>query len=231
VSEISFSLRSDPSKITFIHSLDYDQFRNVRQSEPTHPFICLIAGTGGLGGDSTMWIPDPSQLEAFTREYFSRLNEVLAAVEVRFGVPVVIAAHPRVSPRLYGPWVEGRRVVHGQTIKLIAQSSMVLSAGSNATAIATLARKPVLLIYLGDFTEIVDRPIQSKDYIDTFESMLGCPTIDWTEQHWNDKLQATATEIDIVRYDQYVTGLMKLPETPDQPFWEIVLDTAISPTP
>jgi len=228
VSEISFSLRSDPSKITFIHSLDYDQFRNVRQSEPTHPFICLIAGTGGLGGDSTMWIPDPSQLEAFTREYFSRLNEVLAAVEVRFGVPVVIAAHPRVSPRLYDPWVEGRRVVHGQTIKLIAQSSMVLSEGSNITAIATLTRKPLFLVYLGDFAEIVNVPIRYKDYIDAFESMLGCATLDWTKQHWNDKLQTTSTEINIARYDQYVSRLMKLPNTPDQPFWEIVLDTALT---
>jgi len=230
VSAISFALRSDPSKITLIHSLDYDQFRNLPQSEPTDPFICFIAGTGGLGGDSTMRIPDPSQLQAFTREYFRRLNAVLDAVEERFGLPVVIAAHPRVSPGLYTPWVEGKRVVRGQTNQLIAQSSLVVAHDSTSIAIAALTRKPLLLVYLGDFAETIDNPLRQQESIASFVSMLGCATIDWTKPDWVDELRVKAIEVDIARCEDYVARLMKLPATPDGPFWEIVLDTELNPT-
>jgi len=231
VSEIAFSLRSDPSKITFIHSLDYDQFRNLPPSEPTNPFICFITGTGGLGGDSTMWIPDPGQLQAFRLDYFQRLNEVLDAVEERFNLPVVIAAHPRVSPGLYRPWVEGRKVVHGQTIQLIAQSSLVLAHDSTSIAVVALTRKPLLLVYLGDFAETIDNPLRYHESIASFASLLGCATIDWTQQNWSDKLKETSTEIDMARYDQYVSKLMKLPGSIDHPFWEVVLDTVLIPKP
>ncbi len=230
VSEISFALRSDPSKITFIHSLDYDQFRNSPQSESTEPFICFIAGTGGLGGDSTMWIPDPSQLQAFTREYFLRLNEVLTVVEERFGLPVVIAAHPRVSPQLYEPWVEGRRIIHRQTNILIAQSSLVVAHDSTSIAVAALTRKPLLLVFLGDFADTIDNPLRQQESIPRFASMLGCATIDWTKPDWVDELRVKAIEVDIARCEDYVARLMKLPATPDGPFWEIVLDTELNPT-
>ncbi len=228
VTEISFSLRPSPSSITFIHSLDYEQFINLSDSGPTDPFICFIAGTGGLGGDSAMLIPDSSQLQAYTTEYFRRLNAVLDAIEKRFGLPVVIAAHPRVSPNLYDPWVKGRKVVHGQTLKLIAQSSLVLAHDSTSISMAVVMRKPLLLIYLGDFAETIDKPFRNYESIAAFSSMLSCATIDWTQRQWADKVLTVSTEVHNVQYDEYVTRIVKLPGTSHLPFWEIVLDTSLN---
>lgn len=228
VSEISPFLRPDPTAITFIHSLDYDQFRNLPKSEFTEPFICFIANPGGLGGDHTMMIPDPSQLQAFTHEYFHRLNEVLKVVESRFRMPVVIAAHPRVAPQLYEPWVEGRKVVHDQTNTLIAQAALVIAQSSTSIAVAALMHKPILLVFLGDFSEIIDSPLREGDYISEIKSRLGCATIDWFESDWPDKLRTMVIEANLRRYDAYVAELMKLPGTPDRPFWEVVLDTKLT---
>jgi hypothetical protein len=228
VSEISFSLRPDHSKITFIHSLDYDQFRILPQRELTEPFICFIANPGGLGGDHSMMIPNPLQLQAFTREYFRRLNEVLEVIEERFAMPVIVAAHPRVSPQLYEPWVEGRQVVHRQTNMLIAKSSLVVAHNSTSIAIAALTYTPLLLVFLGDFAEVVDTPLRDQEYISNFVSMLGCATTDWTQPGWADKLRTEKIGADTSRCEHYVNALMKLPNTPDRPFWDVVLETKLN---
>jgi hypothetical protein len=84
--------------------------------------------------------------------YRSAMKRVFDSLESRYGMKVVIAAHPK-SKYSGGEFGE-RDIVYGKTCELILSSAMVLSHNSVADSYAILADKPIAYIYPNLFKRI-----------------------------------------------------------------------------
>lgn len=129
--------------------------------------------------------------------YFASLNRFFKLTEERFGLPVVIAAHPKSDypPDLF----EGRRILKDLTPQLVRDADLVLCHHSTAIGYAVLARKPLLFFYTGEmgtlYAETRIRPMRG------FAGYLGAPVLD------ADALRSAAEIPDAVvderRYEDY----------------------------
>ena len=77
--------------------------------------------------------------------YYSSLNSFFDRVEKEFGLPVVIAAHPRGNEyyQKNNPF-DGRRLIFSETAYLTRFSHLVLSESSTSTNFAVLNHKPII---------------------------------------------------------------------------------------
>nr|MCR4999326.1 hypothetical protein [Lachnospiraceae bacterium] len=81
--------------------------------------------------------------------YFAELNQVFDYVGEKYGVEVIIAAHPRADYRQYGDVFHGRQIIYGKTSELIKGCDFIFSNSSGANAYAVIANKPIVLINRG----------------------------------------------------------------------------------
>lgn len=129
--------------------------------------------------------------------YFASLNRFFKLTEERFGLPVVIAAHPKSDypPSLF----EGRRILKGLTPQLVKDADLVLCHHSTAIGYAVLARKPLLFFFTGEmgtlYAETRIRPMRG------FAACLGAPVLDADALRSAAEIPAAA--VDEARYTDY----------------------------
>jgi hypothetical protein len=131
------------------------------------------------------------------RAYGDSLCRFFAMVEQRFGVEVVIAAHPKAS---YGEsYFGGRTILKGATPELVQDARMVISHHSTSISYAVLNQKPLLFIYTEGMQRIYADTVVS--YIKDFAGYLGQPVYNTDALKHPGELEVTPC--DPGRYDQY----------------------------
>lgn len=149
--------------------------------------------------------------------YYAQLRRLFDRIERELGLEVVIAACPRADysdmPGIFGD----RRTVQDVTSRIIANCRLVLAHRSTAIGFAVAFGKPVLLIAT---RENYEHPSQ-KPYFDGFERVLGKPIQSYEDPAAVDL--SIAFNIDRDRYDAYMENYIKCKDTPELPYWEIVL--------
>ena len=82
-------------------------------------------------------------------EYYGALRRFFDYIEDKYGVDIVIAAHPRANyedmPDLFGR----REVIRGKTVELVRDAGFVIAHNSVAINFAILFRKPILFLTSG----------------------------------------------------------------------------------
>ena len=78
--------------------------------------------------------------------YYSELNYFFKFFENSFGLPVLIAAHPRADYNIKENPFDGRKIILGKTIHYVKYSTIVLSHASTAKNFAILYNKPIVYI-------------------------------------------------------------------------------------
>lgn len=152
--------------------------------------------------------------------YFSSLRRVFDEVEHALGLEVVIAAHPRADySNLDRPFGD-RRMIAGETMRLIRDSSLVMLHTSTVVGYAVLFRKPVMVL---TSDALYHRQSYERHFYEAFSRVLGTQ-LRFMDSGPGELRLKDALTIDEAAYDRYVDQYMRYPGSPDRPLWDIVLD-------
>ena len=205
----------DPNTRTiWAHAYDFDEF-------VINPEIDT------LGDDTAVYIDEHmgfqqdvialgGKMLTTPERFYPKLRELFDRVEKELGLKVVVAANPRADLDMADELFGTRRVVKGQTARLIRESRMVMGHCSTAIGMAVMAGKPVILIATREtyahwaqkpnmdaFSKSLNEPIRF------FDDVGECPLDD-------------ALVFDRAAYDQYMIDYVKTPGSPMAPYWEVV---------
>lgn len=216
----SFSKKQYPiaseTRLVWAHSFDYEMFLKLKEE----PSLQACGSTVFLD----QFIPFHPDNTAEGRrgqidpvKYYRSLNKTFECIESRLGGEVVIAAHPRSDydsrPGLFG----SRRVVKGDTARLIRDCRLVLAHFSAAVNFANLFEKPVA------FLDSFDAPLYGDlEMVPTMAMEFGKRPLDM------DRPQTTVWEtelrIDRGAYARYRERFIKPAASPDATAWQIFGD-------
>jgi len=197
------------------HSQDYDIFRRERDAAPVEaePLAVFIDENMGFQRDfQDLGLEPPTTVEA----YYPRLRRLFDRIEAETGLTVVIAANPRSDyssmPELFGH----RRIEYGVTARLIARSRLVIGHRSTAIGFAVMFRRPMAMLA----TDSIYRHFVNTPVYDSFREALGTHIRFFDDPESTDL--ADLERFDAAAYDRYMAEYVKMPDSPDAPFWDII---------
>ena len=196
------------------HSYDYDGFlysdSALNQSDNTAVYIdqnmgfqqALIA----LGEE----MPLPPE------QFYPKLLRLFERIESEFNLKVVIAANPRSNLDRHSALFGARKIIQGDTARMIKRCKMVLGHCSTAIGMAVMTRIPVLLIANRE----VYQHRTHKPIMEAFSQALNKPI-----EFFDDPASCSLSEalvVDQAAYDQYMVDYVKIPGSQNLPYWDIV---------
>lgn len=156
------------TRVVPINLVDYDHFARVRSEEGR-----VVKGRYAVFLDINL--PYQSDLKIVglraieVKEYYSALNHFFKLLEDKYGIKVVIAAHPKAkySNELF----QGREIYQGMTPELVRDAEFVISHHSTSISYAVLNRKPIVFVYTDEMATVYERTIVNyehafADYLD-----------------------------------------------------------------
>lgn len=129
---------------------DFEQYAQSRQGER------LVEGKNAVFLD--VYLPFHSDLALIGMRqlnpefYYAELHRFFGAVERKFGLEVVIAAHPKA--RYLNDEFKGRKIIAEKTAALVRDSEFVICHASTSVSYAVLHRKPVWTIYTDEMATL-----------------------------------------------------------------------------
>lgn len=128
--------------------------------------------------------------------YYAALEKFFERLEKKFGLEMVIAAHPKSDYRegAFG----GRKLFRGATRRLAAHAEFAVTTASTSISYPVLYRKPIFFVH----TDEVERkyaPIKLVLFSKLFAETLGCPSFNLDRAPAVDALPV----VDPAKYDRY----------------------------
>lgn len=198
------------------HTLDYDLFLRAgpprREAAPTAVFLDEF-----LPFHPDYLLEKDMDPRLDPAAYYEGLNRFFDHVEKSAGLSVVIAVHPRARYEDMPDPFRGRRREKGATVELVRDSSLVLAHASTALNFAILYRKPVILLT----NKRLDRSYEGGN-LWNFARLLGKRPVR-TDRPIACDVRAES-RVDEALYARYAEDYIKVPGTPERPFWDIVAD-------
>ncbi|MDE0973900.1 MAG: hypothetical protein OSA11_02265 [Candidatus Nanopelagicales bacterium] len=217
VSGIGSIFANESTKVTYIHTLDYDQVLAIRKSgrQPLSRVV-FIDSMGPLHPDYLLLFGE-SVISAQT--YSEIICRGLDEIERRLGTQVVVAAHPRSAPGVMEAWYGGRTLFFGKTAELVAYATAIFVAEcSTAIGLATVFQRPLVILSSAKFDSFI------QDGNRAFSRELSTPIIDLDAPD----LPPFNLNVNEEAYAQYVEKYIKRPGTPEEPFWSVVASEIVS---
>jgi hypothetical protein len=136
-------------------SQDFHIFREeekAHNSDPAvlikYPFILFVDENLP---DASDWVLLNTPPPVTRISYFEKLDKLFQRVEELYGVPVIVAGHPREqNVEGYVSKFNGRQVLFGRTARLTLEAQIVLTFASTAVSFAILAKKPIVFLALNE---------------------------------------------------------------------------------
>ena len=147
--------------------------------------------------------------------YYSELNRFFKFFENSFGLPVLIAAHPRADYSIRDNPFDGRKIILGKTIHYVKYSTIVLSHASTAKNFAILYNKPIVYIDSDNYSFILREGILGH------ATALGESPVNISNDLHLNKLNG---QIDKELYKSYIETYIKEAGTPEKPVWDVYCD-------
>lgn len=210
------SLVDKTTRLIPAHALDYEQFLRVRDAnpEPTDTAVFLDEFLPFHPDLTMMGVDAPMEAEA----YYACLRALFERIEKELNLEVVIAACPRADYDKRPDYFCGRRVVMFKSAELVAQSRLVIAHRSTAVNFAILFRKPLILTATHD----TYRHSSQTPYFDGLAKALEKPI-----QFFDDAGDVDLSDpfaVDDALYERYIEDYIKTGQSPDAPYWQIVVD-------
>lgn len=137
-----FSSSSIVFRTNKINHPDYESFRKIKNTVCNDRYIVFLDNYFPLHPDlEYMYKLNLSNLKY---DYYNSLNNFFTYLEGVYGMPVVIAAHPKSNYQ--NSEFANRKVIKYSTNKLVLHSSYVVMHASNTISYVLLANKPVVFI-------------------------------------------------------------------------------------
>lgn len=127
--------------------------------------------------------------------YYKYLNKIFDEIEKKYKMNVIIAAHPSSDYNIN--LFNNRKVIKFNTIEEIKKSKYIIGHYSTSLGLATVEKKPMMLINMDFFPELV------KSCVRTFEEEFGIKSINITENNIDIKFQKNKKF-----YDRYYNNFL-----------------------
>jgi len=208
----------DRSQIVPIHSYDYDTYlyfmRSVNFKLPAQNNTCVFLD------EAATYHPDFAILNIKPVEgepYFASMNKLFDKIEQETGLRVLIAAHPRSDYERIPDVFNGREIIKGRTVELVAQSSLTITHASTSINFPILFNKPVIFSKTG---EMIKNGFSSL--IDAMAASLGQEAVDIDNLAILGNISFKHVGINTEKYDEYTYKYIKSKNISELPVWELV---------
>jgi len=207
-------------RIIWAHTLDYDLYLDYksRSPEPAEKgeYAVFLDEYFPLHPDFFVSGIGKNPYSDY-RQYYLEINLMFKQIEAVSGLKVVIAAHPRAQYASLPDVFEGRKLIKGNTVNLVANAKLVLAHASTSLNFAVLFNKPVVFLapekvrggYYGILIRSFARNMGKKPYL-----LAELETIDIENE----------MVLDPVAYEAYRENYIKTIGSQDKHFWDIVAE-------
>lgn len=193
-------------KVYNIHSIDYDKYFQITSKydiEKKNYIVFLDQYIPFHPDNAICGLTPPDSIE-----YYAALNNIFNAIETKYNMPIVIAAHPKAIRYKDKNYYEGRKVIFNKTEELILSSNLVILHNSTSVSTAIMANKPILYLSMNCIEKV------NKPFNDTIKylSNLFCSSCLCVEEASTDDLtnitENSTNEFDFNSYKyKYLTSL------------------------
>ena len=201
-----FSSSKLSNRTVKINHPDYDDFFRLQKSSdfklPTERYAVFYDSYFPLHPDFKLI--HKLKVEVDYQNYLKSMNSFFRAIEEKYDLEVVIAAHPTASYSESD--FEGRKIIKWHTCELTQGAQIVINQSSNSTSFAMLADKPIIFIT----SDEVEKCTYLSRYITVLSSMLG------KEKYNIDHCDIKDVNVDRVQADlrfEYIYTYLTDPET------------------
>ena len=179
-----------------INLMDYDHYRKTLLERER-----IVAGRYAVFLDINL--PYQSDLKIVgmqavnPRDYYASLNQFFDIVELKYGLQVVIAAHPKAdySAELFN----GREIYHSQTALLVKDADWVISHHSTSVSYAVLNQKPIIFIYTNEMALVYENTVVK--YLRDYAAYLDAAIYNIDKITQSDQIMVN--DVNVERYDKY----------------------------
>lgn len=131
--------------------------------------------------------------------YYRSINNYFEYIENRYNLDIVIAAHPKSQYETIGNKFKNRKIIKGQTGRLIKHSQFVLNHESSALTYALLLKKKMLFLT----TNGINRNRWYANSIQKKADLLGCSVINIDNISEVNNLNLNEIEINVTKYNDF----------------------------
>jgi len=195
-----FNLRKD-IKVILGHSNDISNciiYSQVKVNYKGSGIIHLDAAGPFFGTDAVIL----KRKTFLTLEnWYPKLSNFFSLLEDFFNETVTVAGHYKSNFSSPSPIFQGREVIYGNTIPLVANAKLVTTRFSTAINIAVFFKKPICFIYSNEL--LSDK--ESMCHITGLSSLLNSPSINIDEIH---SIELKNFKIDDLTYSDFITNYL-----------------------
>lgn len=203
------------NRVVPINLADYDHYKKAKAEGGR-----LVAGRYAVFLD--VYLPYHADSEfaggqtVNPQAYYAALNRFFGLLEVKFGVKVVIAAHPKAN--YSEEQFQGREIYHLRTPELVRDAEFVIAHHSTSLCYAVLNNKPLLFIYTNEMASLCNTIVS---YLYGFAKYLDAPIFNLDEIAESN--QIVIKEVNPGCYENYkydfLTSHESEHETTQEIFW------------
>lgn len=206
------------SEILWLHYLDYDLHLELKKNgmpEPKSPYCVFLDEYFPFHPD--FFIHGNAPLQMDTDKYYGGLSRFFDYVEAKTSMSVIIAAHPRARYDQRPDYFRGRRIEQFKTCELVSRAEFVIVHESTSISFAVMFGKPVVFLTCD---EIEKTPYGFR--IGNWAATLGKRPINVDHDIPCDLERECVVNKE--EYREYFINYIKIPGTPEKPYWEVVAD-------
>ena len=183
------------TRVVDINYHDFDHFTLSQHSDERVVLgdYCVFLDEGSIANEDIK-IANSQSLDP--EKFYGALNQFFDDVEKKFGLKVVIAAHPGIDydRKVFG----GREVYTGKTCVLVKYSKVVISLASMSVSFAALYKKPIIFICTHEY---MIKSQSSFRRIKFVSNILGLSVINIDSKESINALEIPGVDPDL--YDNY----------------------------
>ena len=197
------------------HAFDYDHYleQNKYDENLSHnPFAVFLDEDVPCHPDYNILGIEPY---CDKKTYYSEINTFFRDFELKTGLKVIVAAHPRSDKKTQKKNYEERKTFSNKTVQLIKQSECVIAHASTAINGAVLYNKKLILIDSDHYKQ------RYRNHIRSYSILLNTDLINISNQN---SAEISDNEFDKEKYQSYMDLYIKESGTPNKFVWEIFCD-------
>ena len=203
-------------KDIFIHNQDYDKFLICQKNSAENievleekKYIVFVDQGGATHPDVKMNI--------YGERYISELNHLFSMVERQYGLPVIVALHPKANYK--GDEFGNRKMIRGKTDILIKNCQLALIHYSTAMSWIVLWKKPFIII--------TNNNLQNYQYcheiLELWSLYFNKPLLNISELGCDEKIKEYCVTYDN-RYDEYKELIIKNEGTTQRLYSDVIIE-------
>ena len=213
----SLNMSKAKNKI-YAHSMDYDVYLNIKnkQTDSNIPYAVFVDQNIVNHSDYIFFNLKPPISE---NEYYPLLVKFLKKFTMETKLQVLFAVHPKSNILKLPNLLKGIKYTAGNTAELIKNSNMVLLHSSTSISFAVLFNKPAVFLTSNKLKNSWIGPS-----IDNFAKTLNSRVINMNNDLNECINLQNLSKFDEGKYKNYLDQYLKVPNSPNAPLWEIVID-------